>query len=388
MLRLQVALQGNCPKRALCLVHFPGLSCSGLGYWVFHKGTDSFGPALCALPRSEQLRQPGAWWTHCPRWAVHLSHLPGPSRLVYQIFQATRTPSQVCSVSPLGSRYQASTLLADINHPVSQEDLVSNWESVHNLVEDAISGAEIAPCLPALAVALLPLCLWQGDGPVCSWLAFLCYSLTPLFCEQTRLHLSLELYAGKFSLSLVFFLSLSGYPTVWVATYVISLRLSSEHSDLVFTLHATCASLSSTCLLVVDVIVWATSLLGLWLGTYFVSFPLPSQLCCPLRFQNTPQTHWWEGFLLFENFSSYMTPSLYWSPSLTLVSHFVFCILSYLLSNRMGCLSGCLVSSASIQKLYSGSCSSFKWPFDEFVGEKVVSPSYSSSIFFSNFSLK
>ena len=46
---------------------------------------------------------------------------------------------------------------------------------------------------------------------------------------------------------------------------------------------------------------------------------------------------------------------------------FVFYILSYVLSKRMGCLSGCLVSSASIQKLFSGSCSAFKWSFDEFV---------------------
>ena len=55
-------------------------------------------------------------------------------------------------------------------------------------------------------------------------------------------------------------------------------------------------------------------------------------------------------------------------------------ILSYLLSKRMGCLSGCLVSSAIIQKLFCGICSAFKYSFDEFVGEKVVSPSYSSTI--------
>ena len=48
----------------------------------------------------------------------------------------------------------------------------------------------------------------------------------------------------------------------------------------------------------------------------------------------------------------------------------------------MGCLSGCLMSSASIQKLFFffGICSAFKGSFDEFVGEKVVSPSYSSAI--------
>ena len=52
---------GNCVMWALGCMHFPGLSHSGSGSWVLHKGTDSVGPAFCALPRSEQLRQPGAW---------------------------------------------------------------------------------------------------------------------------------------------------------------------------------------------------------------------------------------------------------------------------------------------------------------------------------------
>ena len=68
------------------------------------------------------------------------------------------------------------------------------------------------------------------------------------------------------------------------------------------------------------------------------------------------------------------------SRSLTLVSLFVFYILSYLLLKRIDCLSGCLVSSTSVQKLFCGSCSASKWSFDEFVGEKVVSPSYFSAI--------
>ena len=61
LLRLQVALQGNCPKWALGFVYFPGLRCSGSGSQVLHKGTDSVGHAFCALPRCKQLRQPGAW---------------------------------------------------------------------------------------------------------------------------------------------------------------------------------------------------------------------------------------------------------------------------------------------------------------------------------------
>ena len=62
------------------------------------------------------------------------------------------------------------------------------------------------------------------------------------------------------------------------------------------------------------------------------------------------------------------------------VSLFVFYILSHLLLKTMGCLSGCLMSSASIQKLFCGICSAFKYSFNEFVEEKVVSPSCSSAI--------
>ena len=57
-----------------------------------------------------------------------------------------------------------ATLLVDVNRPGSQEDLVSNWEPARSLEEDAVSGAETAPRIPALAVTLLPLCLWWGMG--------------------------------------------------------------------------------------------------------------------------------------------------------------------------------------------------------------------------------
>ena len=67
LLRLQVALQGNSLKCALGCIHFPGLSLSGSGFWILHKGTDSVGPVFCALPRSEQLRRPGAWRVHSPQ---------------------------------------------------------------------------------------------------------------------------------------------------------------------------------------------------------------------------------------------------------------------------------------------------------------------------------
>ena len=105
------------------------------------------------------------------------------------------------------------------------------------------------------------------------------------------------------------------------------------------------------------------------------------RLCCPLRFQNSPQTRRWEGFLVFGNISSFMTPSQgRISRPNSFVSFFIFYVLSYFLSKTMGCLSGCLVSSASVQKLFCGVCSVLKCSFDEFVGEKVVSLFYSYTI--------
>ena len=101
LLRLQVALQGNCLMRALGSVHFAGLSCSGSGSRVFHKGTDSAGPAFCALPKSEQLRRPGVWQAHTPQLGGASYHLPRPVAGFPGC--AMGAPSQVCCVFPLGS---------------------------------------------------------------------------------------------------------------------------------------------------------------------------------------------------------------------------------------------------------------------------------------------
>ena len=84
---------------------------------------------------------------------------------------------------------------------------------------------------------------------------------------------------------------------------------------------------------------------------------------------------------MFGNFSLFKVPSQEGALSLSLLSlFFFFYIFSYLLSKTMGCFSGCLMSSAGIQKLLCGIYLAFKCSFDEFVGEKVVSPSYYSAI--------
>ena len=163
-------------------------------------------------------------------------------------------------------------------------------------------------------VPRLPLAFWLwlspaylsasggGEGPVRSQLALLWYPLSPLFCERVRL--CLRAFHGKFlslslSLSLSLF-SLSGYPSLGCYLTLSSdcpqssLRLSSGHSGLVLTLsmQPKPPSLFSPRLLLVDESVWATSPLGVAIRCVIcgVFFFFSSRLCCPLRFQNSPQT--------------------------------------------------------------------------------------------------
>ena len=194
-----------------------------------------------------------------------------------------------------------------------------------------VSGTEIGGvrCLPTLAFARLPLGLWWGRGGAWTQLASF-----PLVFTQ-----SFVLWAGKGKFSLSLFFSSLGIPQIGLLSHVSSLRLSSGHSGPILTLRtddAAHGSVSSPCSLVVDASIWGTSLLAvevllcwqLQLGAYPVG-GFSSQLCCPLKFQNSPQTHPWEGFLLFGNFFTTPSPGLV-SVAKSFVSLFVFYILSYL----------------------------------------------------------
>ena len=154
-------------------------------------------------------------------------------------------------------------------------------------------------------------------------------------------------------------------------------------SGLVLTLsNAACSSPFRPHLLVVDAGVWGTFLLGVAFRHVICGFIYcSSQLGCPPRFENFPQTPARERVSWCLETSSITTPftGRVSVPS-SFVSLFIFYILSYLLSKTMGCFSGRLMSSASSQKLYCEICSAFKCYFDEFVGEKVVSPSYSFAV--------
>ena len=156
----------------------------------------------------------------------------------------------------------------DVNHPGSQEDLVSNWEPARSLVEDAISGDEFVPCLPASGRG------WAGPLPASSPL---------VFTQSFVFYLSLSFLFFFF----FFFLSLAT-PKFGLLSHVSSLRLLSGHSGPVLTLsNAAHASLFSPCLLVVDESLWATSLLavavrciicGFYLFIFFLPVMLPSEI--------------------------------------------------------------------------------------------------------------
>ena len=192
---------------------------------------------------------------------------------------------------------------------------------------------------------------------------------------------ALELFAGKFSLSLSFFLSLA-IPQFGLLSYISSLRLSSGHLGLVLTLSNTAGtSLFSPCLLLAVVRIWATSPLGVAVRCVvcgFFVFPFSSQLCCPLRFKTLHRPASERVSWCLETFPPSQLPPLDGS-LFSLFLSFIFCPTSFW--REQVAFLGAWCPLASIQKLFCGICSVFKWSFDEFVGEKVVSLSYSSSIF-------
>ena len=142
-------------------MQFPDLSCSGS--WVLYKGKDL---ALHFVPfpgpRSSGDQVLGEHTVSGGLCVLCTSPVPA-ARFPVCI---TRAQSQVCHMSPLGSTSQTVTLTADVKYPGSQEDVVSNWEPAHSLVENAVSVAKIAAalCLVTLAVTHLFLCLQGGEA--------------------------------------------------------------------------------------------------------------------------------------------------------------------------------------------------------------------------------
>ena len=144
-----------------------------------------------------------------------------------------------------------------------------------------------------------------------------------------------RVFQGK---ALLPFFSLSlAVPQFGLLSHISSLRLSSGHSCPVLTLSMHCKPPCSApaCWWQMQVS-WATCPLGVNGYVHILCFLFfSSQLFCPLRLPNSPQTCPGEGFLVFGNFS-FLTPSLGWvSIANCFVSVFFFYILSYLFLKRI-----------------------------------------------------
>ena len=126
---------------------------------------------------------------------------------------------------------------------------------------------------------------------------------------------------------------------------------------------------------------WARNLLVLIIYLFFLPVMLSSVL--PRLAKDSAGRVfpgvWKPLFLKFPSRDRILFPGRSSLPT-SFVSFFIFYIFSYLFLKTMICFSGCLMSSASIQKLFCGIYSALKCSFDEFLREKVVSPSYSSTI--------
>ena len=314
-------------------LNWAGLSCSGSASQVLHRGTDSAGCAFCALPRPKQLRWPGAWRAHCPRWAVCLNHLTVPAAQFPRC--AVRASSQVCHASPesmagadlwLQPSWQMSTIQDPRKFWLATGNLLTVWCRM------PVSGVKIAPCLLALAFACLSLFLQWWEGPVCSLLAppLVFIQSFVLWEGQGTLGYS---FLQESSLFLFFWFSLSGYPTVWVAISHYLPRIVLRALRLgPYPKHANCASLSSLRSLVAVPSVWATSPLGIVVRHVFcvlfcfVFLPviLPSEI------PKLPTDLLVRGFTLWKP-PSWLSPQD-GSPSLTLFSlflSFIFCPTSF-----------------------------------------------------------
>ena len=129
-----------------------------------------------------------------------------------------------------------------------------------------------------------------------------------------------------------------------------------------------------------DASLWATSLLAVAFRCIFCGYFFFPHSYIALWDSKTPHKPNSEGVSwCLETSPPSQLPPRDGSPSLTLLSlflSFVFCPSPFEENGLPFWVSGVLHQRSEV----GGSCSAFKWSFDEFVGEKVVSPSYSSAI--------
>ena len=217
--------------------------------------------------------------------------------------------------------------------------MVSNWEPAHSLDEDAsLWGRDWSSPFPSGSDCHIPASLlWQGEGPECSQLILLLYSLSPLFCEGTnrRVRAFCRQFSLSLSLSIFFFFPSMAIPQFGLLSHVSSFRLSSGHSGPVITLRtddAGCASLSSPCSLAANKSLWATSPLAVAVRRLFcvcvcVCVCVFSVPVFALWDSKTPHKPTCERVsYCFETSPPSRLPPQVWSLPLTLLSPFLFFI--------------------------------------------------------------
>ena len=124
---------------------------------------------------------------------------------------------------------------------------------------------------------------------------------------------------------------------------------------------------------------WACNLLVLIIYLFFLPFMLPSVLP-RLATDSAASVSWCLETSLKTPFPERDSLPRTELPPYLLCLFFHLLYFSYLFLKTMICFSGCLMFSASIQKLFCRIYSALKCSFDEFVREKMVSPSYFSTI--------
>ena len=75
-----------CREQALGCVHCPGLSHSGSGSQVLHKGADLVGPAFCALPGPSSSGDQVLGERSCPKLGAATYCLPGTCHLIFWVY--------------------------------------------------------------------------------------------------------------------------------------------------------------------------------------------------------------------------------------------------------------------------------------------------------------
>ena len=117
LLRLQVALQGNCLKRALGWVHFPGLSCSGSGSRVLHKAQTQLGLCLVPFPGLNSSVDQVLGKRTLRRWAVRLITSPSQSLDFLGVQQESCLRCAMCLLWGADLRLQPSWWMSTLQDP-------------------------------------------------------------------------------------------------------------------------------------------------------------------------------------------------------------------------------------------------------------------------------